>query len=157
MPAQNPAKNFPGAIISVPVSQSEDVNRNLLPTPWPFAASTKPDQPAVVTSHFDMIFSYYHFLEADTLSHIAPEDFKFLEHKGCFHVPSRPILDEFVREYFLHVHPALPILDERELWELYLGDQQLYRKPKKLSLFLFRAMLFATCSVCSQFWMPGTC
>lgn len=97
-----------------------------------------------------MIFSYYGFLEADTLSHIAPDDFKFLEHKGCFHIPSRPILDDFVREYFLHVHPGLPLTDEREFWELYLGDEQVIRKPKKLSLFLFRAMMFASCSVCLE-------
>jgi hypothetical protein len=94
-----------------------------------------------------MIFSYYGFLEADTLSHIAPGDFKFLEHKGCFHIPSPPILDDFVREYFLHVHSGLPILNERNSWELYLGEPQGHKEPQKLYLFLFRAMLFASCSV----------
>ena len=103
-----------------------------------------------------MIFSYYSFLEADTMSHIAPDDFKFLEHKGCFHVPSRPILDEFVRAYFLYVHPGLPILNERDFWELYLGEPQGHKKPPKLSLFLFRAMLFASCSVSPRFDLSDT-
>ena len=91
-----------------------------------------------------MIFSYYGFLEAGPLSHIPPEDFTFLEHKGCFHLPSRTILDEFIREYFLHVHPVLPILDERQFWDVYLADG---RGHKRMSLFLFRAMLFVSCSV----------
>jgi hypothetical protein len=93
-----------------------------------------------------MIFAYFDFLEMESLSHIAPEDFKFLENKGCFHIPQRPILDDLVREYFLHVHPGLPVVDERLFWDMYfLGG----RRPecRKISLFLFRAMLFVSCSV----------
>ncbi|TVY82013.1 Cutinase transcription factor 1 beta, partial [Lachnellula suecica] len=69
--------------------------------------------------------------------------------EGCFHIPSRPILDDFVREYFLHVHPGLPIVKEREFGELYLGDQRTQGKLKKISLFLFKAMLFASCGFVS--------
>jgi hypothetical protein len=94
----------------------------------------------------DLMFAYFDFIEAESLSHIEPNDFKFLEHKGCFHLPARPILDDFVRQYFLHVHPVLPVLDERVFWELYFpsGRRQALRK---IPLFVFRAMLFASCSV----------
>ncbi|CZR58614.1 uncharacterized protein PAC_08506 [Phialocephala subalpina] len=104
-------------------------------------ANTRPSQQS--SSHIDVIFSYYGFLESEPLSHIPPEDFKFLENKGCFHVPSRPVLDEFIKEYFLHVHPVLPILDERMFWEMYLcGGRIGAPSTMRLSLFLFRAILF---------------
>jgi hypothetical protein len=93
-----------------------------------------------------MIFAYFDFLKAETLSHIAPEDFKFLEYKGCFHIPPRPILDDLVREYFLHVHPVLPVIDERLFWEMYFPGRR-RTGDRKLPLFVFRAMLFVSCSV----------
>lgn len=94
----------------------------------------------------DMLYSYYDFIETESISHLAPEDFKFLEYKGCFHLPARPLLDELVREYFLHVHPVFPIIDERSFWEAYnpLGPRN---SQFKIPLFVFRAMLFVSCSV----------
>ncbi|KAL2065772.1 hypothetical protein VTL71DRAFT_3442 [Oculimacula yallundae] len=102
--------------------------------------------------HPDMIYSYFDFIEAETFSHIAPEDFKFLEFKGCFHLPSRPILDDLVREYFLHVHPVLPIIDERAFWELYFprDDNKRRSTDQKIPLFVFRAMLFVSCGFVSN-------
>lgn len=98
----------------------------------------------------EVMFSYYDFVEAESMSHLAFEDFKFLEHKGCFHLPSRPILDELVREYFLHVHPALPVLDEGAFWRVYSGsnkrDAHQTQSPP-IPLFVFRAMLFVSCNV----------
>lgn len=97
----------------------------------------------------DMMFSYFDFLEAETLSHIAPDDFKFLEFKGCFHLPARPLLDDLVREYFLHVHPMLPVIDERAFWEMYFPSEGSGSRivNRKVPLFVFRAMLFVSCSV----------
>lgn len=94
----------------------------------------------------DMLYSYYDFIETESISHLAPEDFKFLEYKGCFHLPARPLLDELVRQYFLHVHPVFPLIDERSFWEAYnpLGPQN---SQFKIPLFVFRAMLFVSCSV----------
>lgn len=117
--------------------------RDLEPFTRPFPILGRRAQPSLQT---DMIFSYYDFLTADKWSHITPEDFGFLEYKGCFHLPSSPMLDDLVRECFLHVHPILPIIDEREFWEMYLPS----RRPagnRKISLFVFRAMLFVSCSV----------
>jgi hypothetical protein len=114
-----------------------------LPSTQPFPPFNNSTQ---LSSQTDMMFAYFDFLEAETLSHIAPEDFKFLEYKGCFHLPSRPILDELVREYFLHVHPVLPVIDECTFWEMYFpnGRRAVHRK---IPLFVFRAMLFVSCSV----------
>ncbi|KAK0111564.1 hypothetical protein ONS95_001915 [Cadophora gregata] len=102
--------------------------------------------------HPDMIYSYFDFLEAETLSHIAPEDFKFLEYKGCFHLPARPILDDLVREYFLHVHPVLPIIDEKAFWEMYFPREGNGKRAmhQKIPLFVFRAMLFVSCGFISD-------
>lgn len=96
-----------------------------------------------------MIYTYFDFIEAETFSHIAPEDFKFLEFKGCFHLPARSILDRVVRQYFLHVHPALPIIDERAFWEMYFPREGGAKRspPKRITLFVLRAMLFVACSV----------
>jgi hypothetical protein len=86
------------------------------------------------------------FLHLESLENVPAEDVNFMNAKGCFHVPSRPMLDEFVREYFLHVHPNLPILNEGEFWLMFLGSRR--TKPaKRFSLFVFQAMLCASCSV----------
>jgi hypothetical protein len=91
-------------------------------------------------------FSYYRFLKLDKLSNIPPEDVRFLETKGCLHVPSGDYLEQFVRQYFLHVHPCMPILDEAEFWELYSGDGN-ESGTSGISLLVFQAMLFAASTV----------
>lgn len=117
----------------------------------PFSSGINPfsNYPSNSNLHPDMIYSYFDFLEAETLSHIAPEDFKFLEYKGCFHLPARPILDDLVREYFLHVHPMLPIIDEKAFWEMYVPREGNAKRcgQRKIPLFVFRAMLFVSCGV----------
>lgn len=101
---------------------------------------------STVESH--VMFSFYPFLELDILSHMSSQDVNFLEQSGCFRVPIRPALDEFVREYFLHVHPSLPMLDEGEFWDGYAHRSSNYPIGRpRLSLFVFQAMLFASCSV----------
>lgn len=95
----------------------------------------------------DVIFSYYGFLESDLMSHISPQDVNFLESQACFRVPTRPVLDEFVREYFLHVHPNLPMINEGTFWEMYTHQGYYPSERPRLSLFVFQAMLFASCSV----------
>ena len=125
---------------SVDVSNSRDC-----PSPTPGLNFRDPT--SFTASDVNVIFSYHGFLATGSFSHTPVTDFKFLETKGCFHVPSRPVLDEFVVEYFLHVHPMLPILDEGAFWDMYLSDGQLDQQAKKISLFTFRAMLFVASSV----------
>lgn len=119
--------------------------RRECPSPTPGLIFREPSSSTV--SDGDILFSYHSFLATGSLSHIPTTDFKFLETKGCFHLPARPVLDEFVVEYFRHVHPMLPILDEGAFWNMYLGDGQLDQQAKKISLFTFRAMLFVASSV----------
>ncbi|KAL2861204.1 Zn(II)2Cys6 transcription factor [Aspergillus lucknowensis] len=84
-------------------------------------------------------FANYHFLELRGLATLDREDLAFLASKGCLSVPEESVLDEFVRQYFLHIHPGSPVIDEAEFWRV-------YRNPaagKKISLFVFQAILFA--------------
>jgi len=82
------------------------------------------------------------------MSHISPEEAQFLEQEQCFRIPIRPMLNDFVREYFLHVHPNVPFLNEGDFWDMYIQRDYSASKKSQISLFLFQAMLFAACSVC---------
>ncbi|KAF5632077.1 n-terminal binuclear Zn cluster-containing protein [Fusarium sp. NRRL 52700] len=84
------------------------------------------------------------FIRNPDLSNLPPDDVSFLQRQGCLNVPPRPLLDEFIREYFLHVHPMLPLMDESVFWEQY------EQETNELSLFLIQAMLFASCSFASE-------
>lgn len=59
------------------------------------------------------------------------------------------MLDDLVQQYFLHIHSFLPLVNEGDFWELYshVGGNP----PKeRLSLLLFQAMLFASCTFVPQ-------
>ncbi|KAF5261711.1 hypothetical protein FOXYS1_7585 [Fusarium oxysporum] len=79
------------------------------------------------------------------MSGLEPDDVHYLESRNCLSVPTPDALDDFIREYFLHVHPGLPLLDEAQFWAVYSGDKEPCGEPT-ISLFLFQAMLFASCS-----------
>ncbi|KAM5347469.1 hypothetical protein ACJ41O_010474 [Fusarium nematophilum] len=89
-------------------------------------------------------YTTYPFLIASNLAGLCPQDIAFLEAKGAFHVPMKPILDELIRQYFLHVHPFLPLLHEGQFWSAYRQDER--AGPAKVSLLLFQAVIFASCS-----------
>ncbi|KAI7767127.1 hypothetical protein LZL87_013182 [Fusarium oxysporum] len=97
---------------------------------------------AKLSGQSHIIYSYYSFLDLD-ISGLLPDDINYLEAQGCFRVPTPEALDEFVQEYFLHVHPALPLLDEAWFWAIYTRP---VRGRSNLSLFVFQAMLFTACS-----------
>ncbi|KAL2869751.1 fungal specific transcription factor domain-containing protein [Aspergillus lucknowensis] len=59
----------------------------------------------------------------------------------CFSVPDTQALHEFVRSYFLHVHPGFPVLDEAAFWGSYT---QSHFGFSKVSLFVLQALLFAS-------------
>lgn len=103
-----------------------------------------PSFDATISGQSHIIYSYYSFLDLD-ISGLLPDDINYLEGQGCFRVPTPEALDEFVQEYFLHVHPALPLLDEAWFWTIYSRPA---RGRSNLSLFVFQAMLFTACSVC---------
>lgn len=94
----------------------------------------------------EITYCYYPFLRISNLHSLISKEATHLEAKGCFRVPIRPILDHFVRGYFLHVHPMMPILEEEEFWDMY-EHQQGTEKSNQIPLILLQSMIFASCSV----------
>lgn len=82
------------------------------------------------------------FVRSPDLAHVSALDYRFMQLNGCFDVPPMPILNEFVRIFFLHVHPIIPLLDEGEFWDSYSCANE-----RKISLLVFQAMIFAACAV----------
>lgn len=94
-----------------------------------------------------LVFSYFSFITLECLTSMSPDVVNLLERNGSLHVPTRPVLDMFVREYFTYTHPTLPLLDEGQFWRMYRNKCGPYEHPPRISLFLFQAMLFAASSV----------
>ncbi|KAJ2893738.1 Cutinase transcription factor 1 beta [Zalerion maritima] len=130
--------------------------KNHTPTDFnlPFSGSPVSQWLADQRTNFqsDIVYSYYSFVHIGNLSSILPQDVNYLELQGCLRLPTRPTLDEFVRQYFLHVHPMLPLTDEGDFWELYYGHGARRAAPDvtQLSLLVFQSMLFASCNFVSR-------
>ncbi|KAI0409888.1 hypothetical protein F4802DRAFT_542484 [Xylaria palmicola] len=105
------------------------------------------EQPVTISA--DITYSYYPFLSINNLHNVMPHDVNFLESQGCLRIPTRAILDEFVQQYFLHVHPLLPFIDEGDFWHLYC-NQGTGSKGERMSLLVFQAMLFSCCNFVSK-------
>ncbi|KAL3449086.1 hypothetical protein BJX65DRAFT_306627 [Aspergillus insuetus] len=109
---------------------------------------------STTSTHFgtisDVFYSFHPFLKLPGLSEIPQEDIQYLNLKGCFRVPSGGTLDEFVRKYFLYVHPCLPIINEAEFWRMYYHQEPAGVEEGGLSLFTFQAMLFAASAFVSS-------
>lgn len=84
------------------------------------------------------------------LPNIPPQDVNFLELQGCLRVPVRNLLDEFLQQYFLHVHPLLPLLNEGDFWDLYCHSSNNGMPTERMSLLVFQAVLFASCNFVSK-------
>lgn len=89
----------------------------------------------------------YRFIDSDFLSSLPPEDVAFLSSKGSQTLPDRQSTDEFVCQYFKRIHPNVPVVDEAEFWRIYQDGSG----PDKISLFVFQAILFASCTVSYDF------
>ncbi|KAH6985144.1 fungal-specific transcription factor domain-containing protein [Ilyonectria destructans] len=90
------------------------------------------------------------FINLPDLSRLSLHEISSLRLQKCLWLPPKLILDEFVRQYFLHVHPVVPFLDEKHFWDLY-GHKNVYDNiPDKIPMVLFQAMLFSACSFVSQ-------
>lgn len=96
----------------------------------------------------DITYTYYPFLTLDSLSNILPQDVSYLEMQGCLRVPIRAIMDEFVKQFFLHVHPITPLLNEGDVWDMYGSQSSGPSASDKLSLLVLQAMMFSACVVC---------
>ncbi|KAF4464173.1 cutinase transcription factor 1 beta [Fusarium albosuccineum] len=92
------------------------------------------------------LYSSMPFLKA---LNIRDCDFSQLDTRGCLRVPAKPILDEFIRHYFLYVHPLLPLMNEADFWEAYDTPRtgaDTNTKGTPVSLLLLQAMMFASCT-----------
>ncbi|OLN92820.1 Cutinase transcription factor 1 beta 1 [Colletotrichum chlorophyti] len=99
----------------------------------------------------DVTYSFYPFLVLGNLHNIPPQDVNFLELQGCLRIPTRSILDEFVQQYFLHVHPLMPMLNEGDFWDVYcLNPAASHGSSERVSLLVFQSMLFASCNFVSR-------
>jgi hypothetical protein len=92
-------------------------------------------------------FYYHKYLQVADLQHLSPSQIHNLELEGCFQVPSQSVLNEFIRQYFIYVHPCLPLVNERTFWSIYSRTDNVQRKTSFFSLALFQAMLFAATRV----------
>ncbi|UPL02917.1 hypothetical protein LCI18_013851 [Fusarium solani-melongenae] len=78
------------------------------------------------------------------LSHLAEDDVAYLKSKNVFNLPPKEVQDELVNNYFLYIHPLLPIIREKDFRHDY--DNNL----SGTSLLLYRAMVFVATSYMSK-------
>jgi hypothetical protein len=89
-----------------------------------------------------MLHSCCQFIDSQGLWQLSPSEAAFLEQQGSFHVPSRALMNEFLKQYFRIVHPILPLIDEGAFWASYF-----HPSGRDIPLLLLYAMLFASCPV----------
>ncbi|KAK8009009.1 hypothetical protein PG991_011560 [Apiospora marii] len=114
------------------------------PTNAPWATETGQRQGST-----DITYSYYPFLSINNLHNLLPQDVNYLESQGCLRVPTPETLDEFVRQYFLHVHPLMPVINEGDFWDMY-GQYGFGGSGERMSLLVFQSMLFVACNFVSK-------
>lgn len=90
-------------------------------------------------------YHYFPWIAAYNISSCLPNDVIQMHSEGCFDLPTHKILDQFVEQYFLHVHPLLPLLNEADFWNLYSSRQTADWEP--ISLLVVQAMIFASSNV----------
>ena len=121
-------------------------------TPAPFLGNATAIWPSQqpFSLHSDILYSYYPFLSVSNLPSILPQDVNYLELQGCLRVPTKVVLDEFVQQYFLHVHPVLPLFNEGDFWDIYCHQGRNAVPNQRISLLVLQSLLFASCNVGSQ-------
>ncbi|KAI5459456.1 hypothetical protein BGZ63DRAFT_456210 [Mariannaea sp. PMI_226] len=84
------------------------------------------------------------------LPHVAsmnPKDVRTLNYQGCFTIPNQETLEPFFQQYFLHIHPLFPLLNEAEFWEsLRHSSAADLIISGQLSLFLLYGILYTSAS-----------
>ena len=93
----------------------------------------------------EVSYTYYGFLCLRGSHKLDFDQRDFLEKKGCFQVPEPFILDMILRQYFTHVQPYLPLIDESSFWEAYSLKVDQGNISGAVCLFVFNAMM-AACS-----------
>ncbi|KAH8667895.1 fungal-specific transcription factor domain-containing protein [Ilyonectria robusta] len=126
------------------------------PLTWLNSLTSKADsQPKANTgSNSEVVHCFYPFLAVSNLHNVPHQDVNFLELQGCLRVPIRPLLDDFMRQYFLHVHPILPLINEGDFWDMYCHEVDEI-PTGRISLLVFQAILFASCNFVSPSTMEA--
>ncbi|KAH7123514.1 fungal-specific transcription factor domain-containing protein [Dactylonectria estremocensis] len=134
---------------SLPYVQSE-------PLTWLSDLSRKVDsQPkANPVSNSEVVHLFYPFLALTNLHNVPHQDVNFLELQGCLRVPIRSLLDDFITQFFLHVHPILPLINEGDFWDMYCHEVD-ETPTTRISLLVFQAILFASCNFVSPSTMEA--
>jgi hypothetical protein len=118
---------------------------------FPEPTTLTPDKSRTRTKGL-VLYSYYRFLTVGNIYTIPYQDVNYLESQGSLHVPNRPILDVFLRSYFMHVHVFLPLIDEGDFWDMYSGSPTATGGSQTtVSLLVLQAMVFSTCNVCEDY------
>lgn len=109
-----------------------------------FPDSELREAPALPPGHVN--YTRYRFLHFKGATTLGRDDVAFLSSKGALAVPERGLMNEFIRQYFLQIHPSIPVLDEAQVWEIY-EQRDMETHAGQISLYLFQALLFASCPV----------
>ncbi|KAJ5636862.1 Transcription factor [Penicillium longicatenatum] len=116
-------------------AQAEQLNHSDQSTEFENAGPEK----ASISVHNAIIDMDKHgFLCTENLKCLPSEDINYLLIKGSLNVPDHDTTKEFVVKYFEKLHPMLPVLDEAQFWRAFRGNTM-----DKISLFIFRALMFA--------------
>lgn len=89
----------------------------------------------------------YPYLDIGCMLSVPLQEFRYLDHCGCFHLPSRDHLEELVQAYFIYVHPHLPLIDEAEFWDIYSKRRPGGRSATRIPLIVLEAILLVASSV----------
>jgi hypothetical protein len=88
-------------------------------------------------------YSKCRFVTIGEPSALDSADEALLTAKGCTQVPTYDLLEDFMKQYFIHIQPYAPLMDESMFWNIYEmkpDDGQ----PRHIHLLLLQAMLFAS-------------
>lgn len=123
-----------------------DASWTITPPPPHPGCAPLPQEPSQPSRQRDnhILYTFYPFLRQNDFSTLQPRDFSLLDGEDCLRVPHRSALDDFLRQYFVYIHPLLPLMDETEFWDLYNNEGG---RDGTVALVLLQAMLFAASHV----------
>ncbi|KAK6066564.1 fungal specific transcription factor domain-containing protein [Seiridium cupressi] len=102
--------------------------------------------PAMTGMKSSNLFILHKFITIDIPNPTPFEKGSLMEGRGCFHLPPKAAMDEFMKQYFLYVHAFMPLIDEGDFWDAYSGRESTNTKTRSdYSLFVIQAMLFMSC------------
>ncbi|KAJ3456118.1 hypothetical protein MRS44_016141 [Fusarium solani] len=113
----------------------EDSSQHLPEVPRDEKSEATDGTPFVLAIH-------YPFIDPGAVWRLSPGEMTLLEKRRCFQVPAEPVLAEFIQNYFMYMHPFLPLVDEASFWELYSSPPSTFLDKPRFSLFVVHTLLF---------------